>query len=96
MNEKQVERKICDFAKTYGITTLKLSGPNARGQADRLFMKDGKTAFIEVKRPGGLPTKLQLKFLAGRVADGFAAGWADTPEKGIEFLTKVFLEDFEI
>jgi len=90
MLEKDVERQICKFAKDNGITVLKLGGMNDRGKADRMFMKGGVAAFLEIKAPGKKPTELQLRFLAQRKADGFHASWVDNRMDGEFFLMEAF------
>lgn len=91
MSESQIEREVCAFARNNGISTLKLSGPSDRGKADRMFMKDGKTIFIEFKAKGKFPTKLQYRFLEERRADKFFAEYVDDIEEGKRMLRNNFL-----
>lgn len=91
MKESTIEKAICAFAKEHGISTLKLSGPNDRGKADRMFMKNGKAVFLEIKAPGKRPTALQVKFLKDIQKDGFHAAWCDNTPAGIYFLAENFL-----
>lgn len=91
MKESTIEKAICAFAKEHGISTLKLSGPNDRGKADRMFMKNGKAVFLEIKAPGKEPTALQMKFLKERQKDGFHATWCDNVTDGYHFLVCNFL-----
>jgi len=91
MTESQLEKKVCAWAKDCGISTLKLSGPNDRGKADRVFMKAGRIMFLEFKAAGKKPTALQERFLKKRVDDGFVAGWTDNYEQAIDILCKFFL-----
>lgn len=90
MRESAVESAICTYARKHGITPLKLSGQGARGKADRMFMRQGKVVFLEVKAPGKKPTDLQLRFLRQRRDDGFAAGWCDNILEGMLFLRESF------
>lgn len=61
MLEKDVEKKCGAIAKRHGCLWLKWSSPSVRGVPDRLLIyPDGTVVFVEVKRPGGRPTKLQL------------------------------------
>lgn len=90
MRESTVEKTTCKWAKDNGISSLKLSGMNARGKSDRLFMKAGKTAFCELKAPGEEPTELQWKFIRERRADGFDAEFFDNAGLAIQWLRKVF------
>ncbi len=90
MRESAIEKAVCAHAKAIGVTTIKLSGPNDRGKADRLFMKNGKAIFIEFKATGEMPTPLQDKFLAERRRDGFFASWTDSIAQGITWLHEEF------
>jgi hypothetical protein len=90
MRESTVEKAICDFAKKVGISTLKLAGSGARGKADRLFMRNGKSAFMEIKAPGSRPTALQLRFLEERRLDGFPAEWFSDVGAATKWLREQF------
>ncbi len=46
----------------------------------------GPCAALELKKPGGRPTKLQHKWLARMAAAGWVTGWADTVESALAFL----------
>ena len=82
MRETHIESKVCDYAKSKGWMVRKFGGPNAKGDPDRIFFKDGETRFIEFKAPGKKPTKLQAKRLAELQALGFVAVWVDSIEDG--------------
>ena len=75
MKESQIEAKIVEWARKNGWSNLKLNGMGSKGKADRMFMKKGRAVFIEVKKPGGVPTALQAQFLSDRMDDGFEAFW---------------------
>ena len=90
MTESQIEKKVCQFAKDNGISTLKLSGPNDRGKADRMFMRKGKVMFMELKAEGKKPTALQQRFLKQRTDDGFLAMWTDDYIEAIDTLSNYF------
>lgn len=77
MRESYSERAVCQFARDHGCLVLKLAGPNAKGQPDRLILKDGKALFIEFKAVGKKPTLLQTKWIERLRAQGFAAEWTD-------------------
>lgn len=59
--EKDIEKKVCDYAKTLGVLTYKFTSPNKRSVPDRLFiMPNGRGVFmIEFKRKGQKPTPAQ-------------------------------------
>lgn len=52
--EKEIEKKVCDYAKASGMLVYKFTSPARRSVPDRLFIPEGKSAFfIEFKREGG-------------------------------------------
>ena len=60
MLEKEVEKKVCDYAKTKGFLTYKFVSPARASVPDRLFIApDGQMFFVEFKRPGARPTPQQ-------------------------------------
>lgn len=81
--EKDVEKKVCDEAAKLGIVSIKLSGPYHRGVPDRIFLHRGKVLFMEMKKPGGRPTKLQEMWLERLEEQGFEAIVCDDPDAGI-------------
>jgi hypothetical protein len=91
MRESTVEKSINTFAKENGILTLKLSGTNASGQPDRLYLKDGKALFLEVKAPGKRPSPLQRWWLGRLHGAGFAADWCDNAADGKRILAATLL-----
>ena len=87
MRERDVETAVCTFAKSVGVGTYKLSGPNDRGKPDRIFYKDGKAIFIELKAPGSRPTALQLKAIEKLREKGMFADWTDDPRVAAKWIT---------
>lgn len=62
MLEKQIEKAVCDYAKSLGILTYKFTSPSRAAVPDRLFIApDGKVMFIEFKREGQKPTPAQAR-----------------------------------
>ena len=60
--EKEIEKKVCDYAKKKGFYVRKFTSPCARAVPDRLFITPmGKVFFIEFKRTGEKPTLHQLR-----------------------------------
>lgn len=82
MLEKEVEAKIVRYAKDKGVLTYKFSSPQQRGVPDRLFLHGGIALFMEVKRAGKQPTKLQLKHMERIREAGHYACWVDNPHDG--------------
>lgn len=91
IRESSVEKGIKEFAKSVGITMEKQNGPGNRGKADQRAEKNGKCGFLEIKRPGETPRKLQLRYLQQKRDNGFPATWVDNIEDGIQWLKENFL-----
>jgi len=59
--EKEIEKKICDYAKSKGCYVRKFVSPNNRSVPDRIIIAPGGAVlFLEIKREGCKPTKAQL------------------------------------
>jgi hypothetical protein len=60
MLEKQIEAKVCEYAKTKNVLVYKFTSPNRMAVPDRLFIRsDGRMWFVEFKRQGAKPTEAQ-------------------------------------
>jgi hypothetical protein len=60
MLEKQIEAKVCEYAKTKNVLVYKFTSPARMAVPDRLFIRpDGKVWFCEFKREGQKPTPAQ-------------------------------------
>jgi Holliday junction resolvase len=72
MNEKQITTKIIAYLKSEGFFVWKQHGSafQQSGLPDVFAVKGGKLFGFEVKRPGGVVSKLQQK----RIADLQKAG----------------------
>lgn len=58
--EKDIEKKVCDYAKSKGCLVYKFTSPSRRSVPDRLFITpNGVVFFIEFKRRGQKPTASQ-------------------------------------
>lgn len=90
--EKEIEKKICDYAKSKQCLVFKFTSPNNRAVPDRIIVApNGLVGFLEIKRPGNTPTKLQALMLASLKQMGAHADWCDTVEAG-----KVFIDTLRI
>lgn len=94
MKESQVEKSICAFAKAIGWKTLKLNGHGDRGKPDRMFLKNGKVVFIEVKRKGKQARKQQAYRLQKLRENGFKAQYVDSLPSGVLFIKNCDREFF--
>ena len=71
MLEKDIEKHICDYAKTKGFLVYKFTSPGHKFVPDRMFINpQGGVFFIEFKREGGRPTEGQLREHARMRAQG--------------------------
>ena len=62
MLEKEIEKKVCDYAKEQGLLVYKFTSPSRMGVPDRLFItREGVVFFIEFKRAGQKPTPMQTR-----------------------------------
>jgi|TARA_R100001244_G_scaffold37745_1_gene34314 hypothetical protein len=59
MRERDIEKKVTEYAKKQGWLSCKWVSPAQRFVPDRLYFKDGKVIMIEFKAPGRKPTKAQ-------------------------------------
>jgi len=56
MLEKQIETKVCDYAKQRGLLVYKFTSPARAAVPDRLFvLPNGRMFFCEFKRQGQKP-----------------------------------------
>lgn len=76
--ERDIERRVVAYAKSRNVLCMKFASPNNRGVPDRILIgPTGRIAFLELKRPGGKPTELQLHVLNKFVLRGCRATWCD-------------------
>lgn len=58
--ERDIEKRVCDYAKSLGMLVYKFTSPSRRSVPDRLFVLPGGRVFwIEFKRAGCKPTPAQ-------------------------------------
>ena len=84
MREALIEKKICDHAKANGWLVFKCTGH--KGVPDRILHKDGKTLYIEVKRPGGKLSKLQQITIKRLNDHGIPAVVVYSVQEGIDYV----------
>ena len=80
MIEKDIERQVRLEAIAAGWLVRKLMSPGHSGFPDRLFAKNGKIVFIELKKPGEKPRPRQLNEIAALMHAGVHAAWSDSIE----------------
>lgn len=84
MLEKDIEKKVSEYAKKLGWLGAKLNSESARGWPDRLYVRNGVTVFIEFKRKGGRISALQKKRLHDLEQQNMRAYTVWTVEEGKE------------
>jgi hypothetical protein len=85
--EKEIEKKIGDYAKKHGCKWYKFTSPAHRAVPDRIIITpSGVVGFLEIKRGGEKPRPLQMHELKALKAQGCNVGWVDSVEKGSEFI----------
>ncbi len=57
--EKQIEEKVCTYAKEKGFLVYKFTSPARAAVPDRMFVRSGRVFFVEFKRSGQKPTPPQ-------------------------------------
>lgn len=77
--EAELERKCCEWAwQQYKIRNIKVY--KKQGWADRVFFRGPICLFMEFKRQGELPRKLQKHVLDILTNEGTPAYWCDNFE----------------
>lgn len=62
MLEKQIESKVCNYAKSKGVLAYKFTSPARAAVPDRMFIApNGHVWFCEFKREGAKPTAAQQR-----------------------------------
>lgn len=84
--EISIENYFQDRVKALGGREMKL-GMN--GWPDRIVVIQGRTGFLELKRPGETPRPLQVRRISWLRAAGALADYADTREKVDAFLAEL-------
>lgn len=62
MLEKQIEARVCEYAKSKGVLAYKFTSPARAAVPDRMFITgDGRVFFCEFKAEGKKPTEAQAR-----------------------------------
>jgi len=81
--EKDIEAKVCAFAKSHGMLVYKFTSPQRRSVPDRLFItRIGVVFFIEFKKKGKKPTEGQAREIARLRATGVQVFIVDEVDEG--------------
>lgn len=85
--EKDIERKIGEYAKKKGCIYQKNVSPAHRAVPDRLIITPhGTVGFLEIKRKGCKPTPLQMRELTRLREAKCNVAWMDSVEGGTGFI----------
>ena len=90
MDEKALEKKLNKFAKANNVISIKLDPSHAKGIPDRLFIRDNKVVFLELKGEGKLntATKIQKWWIQRLQKQNFKAEITDNYDIAVELLNK--------
>lgn len=84
MLEKDIEGRVCDYAKSKKILVYKFSSPARAAVPDRMFiLPGGKMFMIEFKSAGRKPTPPQVRENLRLKAQGVNAYFVDNVEDGV-------------
>lgn len=90
--EKSVDRSFVRRLKALGLWSIKISAMGRYGSSgwpDRLvILPGGRVCWVELKRPGGAATALQLSRHRDLGAAGHSVGVFDDPAAAIEFVVR--------
>ena len=90
MLEKEIEKKVCDYARKQGCYVRKFTSPQQRGVPDRIIIAPGgAVGFLELKAAGKKPTKLQMHEMGLLKAAGATVGWADSVAGGMVLVDRL-------
>lgn len=88
--EKDIERKVCEYAKSKGILTPKIRVIGERGWPDRIFIdQEGWHVYWEFKRPGERLEPIQAYRIAELAKRHIISLIIDNEEEGIEYVDKM-------
>ena len=83
MLEKQIEAKVCEYAKQRGLLVYKFTSPARAAVPDRLFiLPSGYMFFCEFKREGQKPTPAQQREHHRLGCQGVSVWVIDTVDDG--------------
>lgn len=64
MLESKIESACVNWARANDWLSYKFVSPGNSGVPDRMFLRNGKTVFVEFKQPGGKTSTLQKRQIA--------------------------------
>lgn len=88
VRERDIEKKVTDWAKKNSWLTYKFVSPSNRGVPDRVFIRAGIIIWIEFKAPGKVPDPLQAATIKKMQAQGCEVYVCDSVESAINALSE--------
>ncbi len=86
MLEKQIEAKVCAYAKSRGWIPYKFTSPSHIGVCDRILIGEGRVIWIEFKAPGRSPTPVQHRHHLLLASMGHRVYVVDSVDQGKEII----------
>ncbi|MCB5280565.1 hypothetical protein [Arthrobacter sp. ES1] len=84
-----IEDHLLKQCKKLKFMCLKFTSPGNTGVPDRVIIGNGQTVFLELKRPGEGPRRLQEEVIAEMISHGAAVRVADTKDLVDELLAEI-------
>jgi len=84
--ESHTEEIVSIYAEARGCLQVKLTILGRVGWPDRLYLYKGKVLFIEFKRLGEKPKKIQLWMHSKIISHGFQVVVVDTISEGKDYI----------
>ena len=92
MLERDIEKRVCDYAKTKDFLVYKFSSPQRAAVPDRMMvMPSGHIFFIEFKRSGQKPTPAQKREHPRLRGHNVFVAVIDNVEDGIALIDRLCL-----
>lgn len=88
--EGRVEDYLGKLCKQYDVLYYKFTSPGIRGVPDRILIGQGKTVFVELKRPGGKPRPSQVDVFSRIKSHGGKLYVVDSKLSAISLMKKLF------
>lgn len=88
--ESKIQADIISRCKAQGWDALKFQSPSRAGEPDlEIRFTNGFVAYLEVKCPGRVPTKLQFLRIEELRRRGFEAYWVTSVDEAMTLLQSV-------
>lgn len=91
-NESHVKSHLIRMCRAYKALCIKLSDRYRAGIPDFLIILNGKAWFVELKRPGSIPTRIQFKTGEEIRNHGGNWTWLSSKEAIDNFMKKISTE----